>query len=78
VINVVVRLTVVAWLALEAGPLIRDRVRGTGSTARGRGTLWMDIITTAPVVAAGMLAGVLKNADGRRFRPTGPSMAGIR
>jgi hypothetical protein len=38
----------------------------------------MNIITTAPVVAAGMVAGVLKNADGRRFGPTGPSMAGIR
>jgi hypothetical protein len=45
VINVAVQLTIAAWLALEAGLLIRDRVRGKGSTARDRGTLWLNIIT---------------------------------
>lgn len=37
----IVQLTIVAWLALEAGLLIRDRVRGKGGTARDRGTLWL-------------------------------------
>ena len=36
VIKVVVQLTIAVWLALEAGLLIRDRVRGKGSTARTR------------------------------------------
>ena len=40
----VVQLTVAAWLALEAGLLIRDRVCGKGSTARDQGTLWLNII----------------------------------
>jgi hypothetical protein len=38
VIKVVVQLPIGAWLALEAGPPIRDRVRRKGGTARGRGT----------------------------------------
>jgi len=41
VINVVVQLTIAAWLALEAGLMIRDRVRGKGGAARDRGTLWL-------------------------------------
>jgi hypothetical protein len=66
VINVVVQPTVAAWLALEAGLLIRDRVRGKGSSARDQGTLWLNIIIiTAAVVAAGMLTGTLSHAAGR-------------
>jgi len=38
VIRVVVQLPIAAWLALEAGPPIRDRVRGKGGTARDQGT----------------------------------------
>ena len=58
-----VQLTIAVWLALEAGLLIRDRIRGKGSTARDQGTLWLNIIIiTAAVVVAGMLTGVLKNA----------------
>jgi hypothetical protein len=34
-----VQLTITAWLALETGLLIRDRVRGKGSSARDQGTL---------------------------------------
>lgn len=75
---VVVRLTIVAWLALEAEPLIRDRVRGPGRAARVQGTLWMNIIMTAPVGAAGMVTGLLKNAAGRRLGSSGLSAAGIR
>jgi hypothetical protein len=55
VINVVVQPTIAAWLALEAGLLIRDRVPGKGSAVQDRGTLWLNIIIiTAAVVAAGM------------------------
>jgi hypothetical protein len=44
VINLVVQLTIAAWLALEAGLMIRDRFRGKGSPARDGGTLWLNII----------------------------------
>ena len=74
----VVQLTVAAWLALEAGLLIRDRVRAKGSTARDQGTLWPNIIITAAVAAAAMLAGVLKNAAAWQFGSTALSVAGIR
>ena len=63
-IEVVVQLTMTAWLALEAGLLIRDRMRGKGRAARDQGTLWLNIvIITAAVVAAGLLTGAVK---GRR------------
>jgi hypothetical protein len=76
VITVVVQLTIVAWLALEAGLLIRDRVRGKGSTARDQGMLWLNIIViTAAVVAAGILTGLVKNAPWQ-FGLTGLSVAG--
>jgi hypothetical protein len=39
VIEVVVQLTMTAWLVLEAGLLIRDRIRGKGGAARDQGTL---------------------------------------
>src|SRR5580704_14406400 len=68
VINVVVQLTIAAWLTLEAGLMIRDRVRGRGSAARDRGTLWLNIIIiTAAVVAAGILTHVLQNAAAWQF-----------
>lgn len=77
VIKVVVQLTIAAWLALEAGLLIRDRVRRKGSTARDQGTLWLNIIIiTAAVVAAGILTSVLKNAAAWQFGSTGLSVAG--
>jgi protein-S-isoprenylcysteine O-methyltransferase Ste14 len=78
VIKVVVRLTIAAWLALEAGLLIRDRVRGKGSTARDQGTLWLNIIIiTAATVAAGTLTGMLRNTSGWHFGSTGLSVAGL-
>jgi protein-S-isoprenylcysteine O-methyltransferase Ste14 len=77
VINVVVQLIIAAWLALEVGLLIRDRVRGKGSAARDRGTLWLNIIITAAVVAAGILTGMLQNAAAWQFGSTGLSVAGL-
>jgi len=60
---VIVQWTVTAWLALEAGLVIRDRVRGKGSFARDRGTLWLNIIfITVALGAAGMLTAALKNS----------------
>jgi protein-S-isoprenylcysteine O-methyltransferase Ste14 len=74
---VVMQLTIAAWLALEAGLLIRDRVRGKGGMARDQGTLWLNIIIiTAAVVAAGILTGVLTNAAAWQFGSTGLSVAG--
>jgi protein-S-isoprenylcysteine O-methyltransferase Ste14 len=78
VINVVVQLTIAAWLALEAGLMIRDRVRGKGSAARDRGTLWLNIIIiTAAVVAAGILTDVLRDATAWQFGSAGLSVAGL-
>jgi protein-S-isoprenylcysteine O-methyltransferase Ste14 len=68
---VIVQLTVTAWLALEAGLIIRDRVRGKGSFARDRGTLFLNIIIiTVALAAAGMLTASLKNSAWQ-FGPTG-------
>jgi hypothetical protein len=78
VITVVVQLTMTAWLAPGAGPLIGDRVRGKGSTARDQGTLWLNIVITAAVVTAGTLTGVVKNAAAWQFGSAGLSVAGIR
>jgi len=69
--TVIVQWTVTAWLALEAGLVIRDRVRGKGSFARDRGTLWLNIIIiTVALSAAGTLAASLKN-PAWQFGPTG-------
>jgi protein-S-isoprenylcysteine O-methyltransferase Ste14 len=77
VIEVVVKLTIVAWLALEVGLLIRDRIRGSGSTAQDQGTLWLNIIFTAvAVTAAGILTGVLHGTPWQ-FGSTGLSAAGL-
>ena len=74
----IVQLTMTAWLVLEAGLLIRDRVRGKGSAARDRGTLWLNIIViTAAVVAAGTLTGALNNATAWQFGSTGLSAVGL-
>jgi protein-S-isoprenylcysteine O-methyltransferase Ste14 len=77
VINVVVQLTMAAWLTLEAGLLIRDRVRGKGSAARDQGTLWLNIVIIAAAVAtAGMLTGALGHAAAWQFGLAGLSVAG--
>ena len=52
----IVTLTTLAWLALEAGMLIRDRVRGTGSTARDRGTLLMNLLLIIAAIAGADVA----------------------
>ena len=77
-IEVVVQLTMTAWLVLEAGLLIRDRIRGKGGAARDRGTLWLNFaIITAAVVAAGLLTGAVRNAGPWEFGSAGLSAAGL-
>jgi protein-S-isoprenylcysteine O-methyltransferase Ste14 len=77
VITVVVQLTIMAWLALEAGLLIRDRIRGKGGNARDRGTLWLNIVIIAVALsAAGALTGVVKNAAWQ-FGSAGLTAAGL-
>jgi protein-S-isoprenylcysteine O-methyltransferase Ste14 len=75
---VLVQLTMTAWPVLEAGLLIRDRIRGKGSAARDHGTLWLNmVIITAAVVAAGLLTGAVGNAGPWEFGSTGLSAVGL-
>jgi protein-S-isoprenylcysteine O-methyltransferase Ste14 len=77
VIAVAVQLTLVAWLVLEAWLLIRDRVRGKGSRAQDRGTLWLNIVLImVAVIIAGILSGKLHGAPWQ-FGSTGLSAAGL-
>jgi protein-S-isoprenylcysteine O-methyltransferase Ste14 len=48
----IVGLTTLAWLALEIGMLVRDRVRGTGGTAQDRGTLFLNLLVIVTAVLA--------------------------
>jgi DNA-binding PadR family transcriptional regulator len=67
VINVVVQLTIAAWLALEVGLLIRDRVRGKGSAARDRAArLSTPCCYRGYPVAATTLTDILANVIGGR------------
>ena len=78
VIEMAVQLTMAAWLLLEGGLLIRDRIRGKGSAARDRGTFWLNIvIITAAVVSAGLVTGAVKNAGLLEFGSAGLSAAGL-
>lgn len=73
-----VQLTIAAWLALEAGLLIRDRIRGKGGGARDRGTLWLNILViAAATVAAGWLTGALSSAGPWRFGSAELTVAGL-
>ncbi len=77
VIEMAVQLTLVAWLVLEVGLLIRDRVRGKGSGAADKGTLLLNFgVIVAAVVAAGILAGALHGAPWQ-FKSAGLSAAGL-
>ncbi len=74
----VVQLTMAAWLVLEAGLLIRDRMRGKGGAARDQGTLWLNIvIITAAVTGAGLLTGAVNDAGSWEFGSAGLSAAGL-
>lgn len=78
VIEMVVQLTMMAWLLLEAGLLIRDRIRGKGGAARDQGTLWLNIvIITVAAVTAGLVTGAVKNAGPWEFGSAGLTAAGL-
>jgi protein-S-isoprenylcysteine O-methyltransferase Ste14 len=73
---VIVQLTITAWLALEAGLIIRDRVRGKGGFARDRGTLWLNIIViTVALGVAGTLTASFRHSAWQ-FGSSGLSVAG--
>jgi protein-S-isoprenylcysteine O-methyltransferase Ste14 len=58
-----VQLTLAVWLAMEVALLIRDWVRGKGSGAADKGTLWLNFtVLVAAVVIAGLLGGELHGA----------------
>ena len=74
----IVQLTIAAWLVLEVGLLIRDRVRGKGSMARDRGTVWLNfIIIAVAVTVAGALTAALKHDAAWQFGSTGLTVAGL-
>jgi protein-S-isoprenylcysteine O-methyltransferase Ste14 len=77
VIEVIAQLTLAAWLLLEIGLLFRDRVRGKGSGAQDRGTLWLNfVLIAAAIITAGILTGKLHSAPWQ-FGSTGLSAAGL-
>jgi protein-S-isoprenylcysteine O-methyltransferase Ste14 len=77
VIDVTAQLTLAVWMLLEVGLLVRDRVRGMGSTARDRGTMWLNFLVIAVATAA---SGVLTGALGHgawQFGTTGLIVTGL-
>ncbi|MGP7998952.1 MAG: methyltransferase family protein [Streptosporangiaceae bacterium] len=78
VIGMLVGLTTLAWLALEVGMLIRDRVRGTGRMTQDRGTLVLNflVIITAAVLA-GVAQGVLQHDPAWQFGSRPLTAAGL-
>lgn len=71
-------LTLLAWLVLEAGLLIRDRVRGKGSGARDRGTFWLNVaVIVVATTVAGILTAVVHGDAAWQFGSTALSVAGI-
>jgi hypothetical protein len=77
VIEMVVQLTMAAWLALEAGLLIRDRVTGKGGAARDRGMLWLNIIVIGPSQDAGRLSDTRRPAPHRVIRADDPGLTQV-
>jgi protein-S-isoprenylcysteine O-methyltransferase Ste14 len=66
--GVAVNLTLWGWLALEFGLLLRDRRRGTGSTALDRGTRRLNLVVWAVAIAGGAAAAAgLRSDDAWQF-----------
>jgi protein-S-isoprenylcysteine O-methyltransferase Ste14 len=77
VIEVIAQETIAVWLALEIGLLVRDWIRGKGSLARDKGTVWLNFLFIAVAVsAAGALSGPLRHT-GWYFGSVGLSVAGL-
>ena len=72
----VVQWTIVAWLALEAALLIRDRVRGKGGFARDRGTLWLNLVVIAAALAAAGTLTASFRSSAWQFGSAGLSVTG--
>jgi protein-S-isoprenylcysteine O-methyltransferase Ste14 len=77
-IRMLVGLTTLAWLALEIGMLVRDRIRGTGSTAQDRGTLYLNfLVIVAAAVAAGAAQAALRHDAAWQFGSRPVTAAGL-
>lgn len=73
----IAQVTIAVWLALEIGLLVRDRIRGRGSLARDKGTVWLNFLFIAAAVeGAGALSGPLRHTAWY-FGSTGLSVAGL-
>jgi protein-S-isoprenylcysteine O-methyltransferase Ste14 len=77
VIEVIAQVTIAVWLALEIGLLVRDWIRGKGSLARDKGTVWLNFLFIAVAVSvAGGLNGPLRHTAWY-FGSTGLNAAGL-
>jgi protein-S-isoprenylcysteine O-methyltransferase Ste14 len=74
----IVGLTTLAWLALEAGLLVRDRIRGAGGTAQDRGTLYLNfLVIVMAAVAAGAAQVALRHDAAWQFGSRPVAAAGL-
>jgi protein-S-isoprenylcysteine O-methyltransferase Ste14 len=74
----ILTLTTLAWLALEAWLLVRDGIRGKGGTALDRGTRTLaQVVTVVAAVGAGVAHGVLQHDAGWQFGSRGLTVAGL-
>jgi hypothetical protein len=77
VIEVIAQETIAGWLAFEIGLLVRDWIRGKGSLARDKGTVWLNFLFIAVAVSgAGALSGPLRHTAWY-FGSTGLSVVGL-
>jgi protein-S-isoprenylcysteine O-methyltransferase Ste14 len=73
-----VGLTTLAWLALEVGMLIRDRIRGTGGTAEDRGPLILNfVVIVTAALAAGAAQAALRHDPAWQFGSRPVTAAGL-
>ncbi|HTT54043.1 MAG TPA: isoprenylcysteine carboxylmethyltransferase family protein [Streptosporangiaceae bacterium] len=72
-----VGLTTLAWLALEIGMLIRDRVRGTGRMTQDRGTLVLNFLVITAALLAGVAQGMLRGDPAWQFGSRPLAAAGL-
>ncbi len=78
VIGMLVSLTTLAWLVLEIGMLIRDRVRGAGGMAQDRGTLLLNfLVIISAAVAANLAYLALRHDAGWQFGSRPVAAAGL-
>jgi protein-S-isoprenylcysteine O-methyltransferase Ste14 len=78
VTEMIVMLTSLVWVALEAWLLIRDATRGKGGTALDKGTRTIgQVVILAAAVGAAIAHGVLQHDAGWQFGSRGLTLAGL-